>query len=163
MLYGFQDRCKERRPASNISFLNGLGILMPIARPALAALVVFGVLSASVEAVGIGYWRYPSTPAQFCGYGVGSGHHVPMIRCPGYQSIDIQRCKYVRAHNNPFPCRDCYGGNSMCHGATHYSAPRHVTPAPTRCMGPTIQGWHPQPAEAVPARDPQASAPFMWR
>ncbi|QEG32865.1 hypothetical protein Pr1d_01260 [Bythopirellula goksoeyrii] len=59
---------------------------------ALLALMLAGTSSAQ----SIGYWHLPSTHAQYCGFGCGPGHHVPMIRTHGCAPLRVPRCVHTR-------------------------------------------------------------------
>ena len=59
-------------------------------------LSIAGLLIASdLSAQSIGYWHLPSTLPQFCGLGVGPGHHAPMIRSHHCDPMRVTRRVHV--------------------------------------------------------------------
>ncbi len=83
-----------------------------------AAFLVF-LMASNSSAQSIGFWHLPSTQPQYCGLGVGPGHHVPMIRTHGCHPPRVSRCVHTRgclsgglANYGTF-CGDCESFN--CH------------------------------------------------
>jgi hypothetical protein len=58
----------------------------------LSALVL---LTSTPAAFAVGYWNVPGTYVQYIGYGMGPGHHVPMVlgpvRCDGWLGVGVRR------------------------------------------------------------------------
>ena len=118
--------------------------------------------------VSCGRWRLPSTCAQYWGYGVGPGHHVPMVRAPGYQPPRIARVTFPPECEPTF----CHSGCSHASysGPGCYSAPcNHGAQQSGGCMemgAPDVQStpcpgiFGPRPSgEPTPAIDESEMPP----
>lgn len=81
---------------------------MTLSRQACCALLGALLLVCDSSAQSIGFWHLPSTQPQYCGFGFGPGHHVPMIRTHGCASFRVPR----RLHT-----RECLAGG-LAYGST---------------------------------------------
>ena len=77
-------------------------------RPTYCAAFIALLLACDSFAQSIGYWHLPSTVPQYCGFGCGPGHHVPMIRTHGCEALLVPR----RVHTHCCPS----GGMAYCGG-----------------------------------------------
>jgi len=113
---------------------------MQIIRFACCGLIVACLLDGVAEGQSAGRWRLPSTPAQYFGYGVGPGHHAPMVRAPRYHPPRMRRITRAASRCDPF-CRNAevfYGCNP-----THLpmQGPSPVVPAvPVEAVKPAEMG-----------------------
>lgn len=83
-----------------------------------AAALLVCLSSGICEGQSIGRWRLPSTPAQYCGYGYGPGHHVPMIRKPHCQPLYVPRLAVApgRCSGACFDASGCNWTETACAG-----------------------------------------------
>jgi len=85
------------------------------------ALLCVGMLSEAAFAQSFGHWHLPSTPAQFCGYGYGAGHHVPMIRPVDCEPLWVPRTIHV------YGCQPGHAGAGYC---DYRLPPANLAPQP---------------------------------
>ncbi|TWU27419.1 hypothetical protein [Bythopirellula polymerisocia] len=104
------------------------------------ALLIAILLVSDSFAQSIGYWHLPSTAPQYCGFGCGPGHHVPMIRTHGCVPPRVPRCVHTRGCLSGGMAYSCSFGSSECPNC-HAELDALITPESTSVA--------PEPAERI--------------
>lgn len=130
---------------------------------ACCGLIVACLLDGVATGQSIGRWRMPSTPAQFFGYGVGPGHHAPIVRAPAYHPPRVRRITRPACRHEPF-CREAgvfYGCQPRLpmHSPSPVVPVEAVAPAGMPAAHPTAPILAPIPAVETSNYRPQMFAP----